>query len=699
MKTTKTLSLILIVLLLFAGVSSAEVEREEHGSLDSEDVIELPITIYDFHNDGMLFEFASYESVWSQTKEYGGKIYNLGNNYAFGLIGASMFNLQNPNCYDLPSIDQWDGEGGITTQGIITSGLVEPTLGEGGAPVYVQSSVEYLAALLRATLAIEERDAAGNYNYNYVQGSADAELFGTNADGSARDLAAAFRQHIGDNLEIGSYEQTLSSPPTTLSDVKTCTDAAWFLLNNLFTDTYSREVSCYNTLTLSRQTDEAGNRFYVFDSSYDGVSYDSDGGKIFIDAVQAVSERFRAWGSTYIPAHYFLPITPQVYDYYCGETLSPYVFDVGVTDFSNGQHYDSSGAVIDTYDSRDYNFTLRSNSTFVYNEADDLYFRFTGDDDVYLFINGVLALDLGGAHSIVSGEVRLNDIKEACNLIDGEEARLDFYYMERHGYGSNLRIETNMELKEPEPNVFTGESGAQAHIEFEDESGVGKYTNGIRFKMDLDVEKLKQVMEVGDYFACGALLMPLNKLNANSDDAFDVELMSLLLNAQNGSYGSANAAPVTVMEGVAAVKSMTRDTMVMWTEQMEQAASAGELIPLLREGGMTVFSADETDTAIRYAIYLTFTDNGTLTDEARQAQADREIAFRGFFVRYSETEGYSGCLTHQKANSATRIFNHYNYENFGVLNEGVTEQTALNGYSKYAPVKELQPQLIWEVYE
>ncbi|MDO4543801.1 MAG: thioester domain-containing protein [Clostridia bacterium] len=251
-------------------------------------------------------------------------------------------------------------------------------------------------------------------------------------------------------------------------------------------------------------------------------------------------------------------------------------------------------------------------------------------------------------------------------------------------------------------NVFVGENGAQAHIRFMSSTDrLGRYTNGIRFKADLDVANLKQALDVGDYFACGSLLMPLDRLtqNATAQDMYDVELMTLDIDTATGVYSSSSSAPVVVMPSVAQSKSMTAETMVMWTQEMENATTASELIPLLRAAGMTVFSANEDDTAVRYVIYLTFNDNGTDVDEARQAQANREIAFRGFFVKYSEADGYTACYSSQKSNSATRIFNHYNYSNFSVLNAGVTADTALNGYSINAPSAEKQTQLAWEVYE
>lgn len=92
-------------------------------------------------------------------------------------------------------------------------------------------------------------------------------------------------------------------------------------------------------------------------------------------------------------------------------------------------------------------FTLRGESQFVYEHDKELYFTFTGDDDVYMYINGKLALDLGGAHGRNTKTVKLNDLNaEEYGLKEGQVATFTFFYMERCSDASTFGIETNMEL-------------------------------------------------------------------------------------------------------------------------------------------------------------------------------------------------------------------------------------------------------------
>jgi len=71
---------------------------------------------------------------------------------------------------------------------------------------------------------------------------------------------------------------------------------------------------------------------------------------------------------------------------------------------------------------------------------DNLTFNFTGDDDVFVFINGKQVIDLGGIHGPTNAAVNLNTL----GLKQGEKYMFDLFYAERHVTGSDILITTNL---------------------------------------------------------------------------------------------------------------------------------------------------------------------------------------------------------------------------------------------------------------
>ncbi|EAS66830.1 PA14 domain-containing protein [Dictyostelium discoideum AX4] len=93
-----------------------------------------------------------------------------------------------------------------------------------------------------------------------------------------------------------------------------------------------------------------------------------------------------------------------------------------------------------TYNGHNYHFCMKIHSSFTYHGGE--YFTFAGDDDVWVYFDNNLLIDLGGLHTSASETVYLDNL----GLTIGQSFPFDFFYCERHTYESNLNIITNLNL-------------------------------------------------------------------------------------------------------------------------------------------------------------------------------------------------------------------------------------------------------------
>src|SRR5690606_25681528 len=71
------------------------------------------------------------------------------------------------------------------------------------------------------------------------------------------------------------------------------------------------------------------------------------------------------------------------------------------------------------------------------------YFEFRGDDDVWVFIDNKLVVDIGGCHSPVEGAVNLDTL----GLTEGETYPFHIFFSERNATGSNFKLRTSINLQ------------------------------------------------------------------------------------------------------------------------------------------------------------------------------------------------------------------------------------------------------------
>jgi fibro-slime domain-containing protein len=92
-------------------------------------------------------------------------------------------------------------------------------------------------------------------------------------------------------------------------------------------------------------------------------------------------------------------------------------------------------------------FTTELHMNFVY-EAGQV-FTFRGDDDLWIFVNGRLALDLGSMHLAVQGTIDFDAQAATLGISPGETYAMDIFQAERHTSESNFRFETNISCFTP----------------------------------------------------------------------------------------------------------------------------------------------------------------------------------------------------------------------------------------------------------
>lgn len=146
-----------------------------------------------------------------------------------------------------------------------------------------------------------------------------------------------------------------------------------------------------------------------------------------------------------------------------------------------------------------YHFTYEIHTQFTY--AGGEVFTFEGDDDLWVFINDQLVIDLGGVHGPMTGQVALDAVAETLGLEVGGAYDFALFFAERHTVGSNFKVTTSIVLEAPlpDPEVAAEGTGAAEGSEADldvtfTNFGAGPYTATVDWGDGSDPEDLGEVV-------------------------------------------------------------------------------------------------------------------------------------------------------------------------------------------------------------
>ena len=441
-------------------------ELESYKTLLNKDLsyIDIPVEIIDFRSDGYLFENTAYYAFRFDKRD-------LENPY---LSEATKEEIRK-RFLDIPNLPgELKDPNSVSSPNNMRVGLTEKSL-VNGKLVYHPDTITYMAHLMCKKNA--NHTSSVSYYVSNSPGTLHKQIHETfYMPYTDQNTTDAQKEAI-----LGSWQQTLekiggvNGNPLSWAQVKTAHDAAYYLLTYLWQSVPETDTFYYNGSPSSPDpnvVDQGDNRYNMSVTQRDTLRLYSVNGVYTLNANREMGYSGRYAFNTSTDSPLILPSKPKFAPIDGLGFEEPGVMK-NLLDTDPG-----SGRVVieghNGYDSN-YNFSMHASGSFVYYEDQNLFFEFNGDDDVYFFINGDLALDIGSSHAAKRGECILNEFRDKNGnpLVDGQTYTFDMFYTERATPDSNLMFSTNIKIVDDKALTTKGQYLEKHGIENYDKNVFG----------------------------------------------------------------------------------------------------------------------------------------------------------------------------------------------------------------------------------
>ena len=239
-------------------------------------------------------------------------------------------------------------------------------------------------------------------------------------------------------------------------------------------------------------------------------------------------------------------------------------------------------------------------------------FEFSGDDDVWVYIDGKLALDVGGEHGRVTGNLNFENKKATVSKVKksagsqtfGENVKSDFtlsgsnsdehtltlFYMERGMWESNMKITFNF----PDENEFAVEKKVDTTAVNKDLFSDSLFDNTSVFPFT--------IMNQATHYGTKAANSQIAKLPKVYNDSFDNSTLSKN-EVQNTFEHTA--------------KKAGQSNVVHWRARQNDTTGSyiGKRVGIIAPAaGKSTFDASETNAFLQFKMYYDYPDTPALAD-------------------------------------------------------------------------------------